>query len=86
MDVTKFCFIYCFLTWMLSSSKSNKLINKVHERSLTTISDCKQNVFEILLEIENYALKKLPQIQKSLMGALKQLWKTFLCFVKARLA
>ena len=31
-------FSYCPLIWMFSSEKSNNLINKVHERSLRTVS------------------------------------------------
>ena len=43
-------FSYCPLIWMFSSRKSNKLINRIHERSIRIVSSDNESSFENLLE------------------------------------
>ena len=44
-------FSYCHLIWMFYSRKSNNLINKIHERSLRTVTSDKNSNFEDLLKL-----------------------------------
>ena len=46
-------FSYCPLTWMFCSTKSNNLINKIHERSLRIVTNDKNSNFEDLLKSNN---------------------------------
>ena len=43
-------FICCPLIWMFYSRKSNNLLNKFHERSLTLITKDENSSFESLLQ------------------------------------
>ena len=43
-------FSYCPLIWMFYSRKSNDVINKFHERSLTLITSDKNSSLETLLQ------------------------------------
>ena len=43
-------FIYCPLTWMFSSRRSNNLINRIHKRSLKTVYDDTSGTFQELLQ------------------------------------
>ena len=48
--VIKSHFSYCPLIWMFSSRRSNNLINRIHERSLTTVYDDTSSTFQELLQ------------------------------------
>ena len=45
-SMIKLQFSYCPLIWMFCSSKSNNLINKIHERSLRIVTNDKNSNFE----------------------------------------
>ena len=51
--IIKLQFSYCPLIWMFCSRKSNKHINKIHERSLRIITDYENSNFEDLLKSNN---------------------------------
>ena len=46
----KFQFSYYPLIWVFSSRQPNNLINKVHERSLTLVTNVENSSFKTLLQ------------------------------------
>ena len=65
-------FSYCPLIWMFSSRQSNNLINKVHERSLTLITNDQNNSFETLLQND----KDITVRQRNLQILMTEVYKT----------
>ena len=69
----KFQFSYNPLIWMISSRKSDNLINKVHERSLRLITNDLNSSFETLLQ--NY--KDITVHQRNLQILMIEVYKIF---------
>ena len=60
-------FNYCPLLWMISSHSSNNLINKIHERALSLISEINDIPFNELLSNNNEVSTYNKNIQTSLI-------------------
>ena len=77
--IIKLQFSYCPLIWMFCSRKSNKHINKIHERSLRIITDYENSNFEDLLKSNNqitvhqrYLWVLMTEVLKLLMASAHQ--------------
>ena len=66
-------FSYCPFLWMFCSCSSNNLINKIHERALSSTSEINDIPFNELLSIHNEVSIHNKNIQTLLIEAYKNL-------------
>ena len=64
-------FSYCPLIWMFCSRKTNHLINKVHERSLRTVSGDNHSSFKSLLSKS----KEIAFHQRNLQVLMREIYQ-----------